>query len=74
MFARNLSTAHELPAGSCEVHPTHENIAALAYALWQEDGCPEGTDKEHWLRAEQELATNREIAMSTARHHVAANA
>ena len=23
--------------------PTHEDIAALAYALWQDRGCPEGT-------------------------------
>ena len=46
---------HELPVGSMEVHPTHEGIAALAYAQWQEEGCPEGTHEEHWLRAEREL-------------------
>jgi len=39
-------------------HPTHEDIAALAYAHWQENGCPEGTHEEHWLRAEQELSAN----------------
>jgi len=56
--------AHELPAVSSEIHPTHEDIAALAYAHWQEKGCLEGTHEEHWLRAEQELTTNREVAGS----------
>ena len=55
--------ANELPAESSEIHPTHENIAALAYALWQKKGRPEGAHEEHWLRAEQELTANREIAV-----------
>ena len=25
-----------------------------AYAIWREEGQPEGKDREHWLRAEQE--------------------
>ncbi len=54
--------AHELPARSNEFHPTHEDISALAYALWQEEGCREGTHEAQWLRAEQELVANREIA------------
>ena len=39
--------------------PTHEQIAALAYAYWQESGCREGADEENWLRAEQELIANQ---------------
>jgi hypothetical protein len=39
-----------------DVRPTYENIALLAYALWQESGCPEGSSEEDWFRAEQELA------------------
>ncbi|HVO99319.1 MAG TPA: DUF2934 domain-containing protein [Bryobacteraceae bacterium] len=35
--------------------PSQEDIAALAYALWQERGCPEGTPEEDWFRAEQNL-------------------
>jgi hypothetical protein len=54
--------APELPAVSSEIRPTHEGIAALAYALWQERGCPEGTQEEHWLRAEKELTSNRKVA------------
>lgn len=33
----------------------HEQIAALAYALWHEKGCPEGSEKEDWLTAEKQL-------------------
>jgi hypothetical protein len=39
-----------------ENRPTHKDIAALAYALWQERGCPEGSPEEDWGRAEQELS------------------
>lgn len=27
-------------------------IAARAYAIWQERGCPEGRDLDHWIEAE----------------------
>ena len=30
-------------------------IAALAYELWQERGCPIGSDQEDWFNAESEL-------------------
>lgn len=29
-----------------------EEIRQLAYGLWQEAGCPEGYDVQHWLEAE----------------------
>ena len=67
MAKQATGLAHEQPAGSIKIHPTHEDIAALAYALWQAKGCPEGAREEHWLRAEQELAANREIAVQAAR-------
>jgi hypothetical protein len=35
---------------------THQSTAALAYRLWVERGCPEGTDAEDWLEAERQLA------------------
>lgn len=34
----------------------HSDIAALAYALWQERGSPVGTPDDDWSRAEEELA------------------
>lgn len=30
-------------------------IAQLAYALWQQRGCPEGSPEVDWLNAEQQL-------------------
>lgn len=32
-----------------------EQVAALAYALWEARGCPEGTPEEDWHQAEQVL-------------------
>lgn len=29
-----------------------EQIANRAYAIWQEQGCPDGRDMEHWIEAE----------------------
>jgi hypothetical protein len=33
----------------------HNDIAALAYDLWQARGCPEGSPDEDWYRAVEEL-------------------
>jgi len=35
--------------------PTYEQIAALAYELWQARGCQGGSPEEDWLTAEQQL-------------------
>jgi hypothetical protein len=35
---------------------THEQTAALAYALREERGCPDGSLQEDWFRAEREIA------------------
>ena len=34
---------------------SHDEIARLAYHLWQIRGCPHGSSEIDWLRAEQEL-------------------
>lgn len=43
----------------CRPPPSDEDraqrIRERAYQLWEVDGCPEGRDREHWLRAEREL-------------------
>ena len=39
-----------------EAGPAHDNIALLAYALWQARGCPEGSSEEDWFKAEKELS------------------
>jgi Protein of unknown function (DUF2934) len=34
---------------------SEDAITALAYQLWQERGCPIGSDQQDWFQAEQEL-------------------
>lgn len=38
---------------------THEEIAPLAHAFWENEGRPEGKADEHWQRAEEQLIRNR---------------
>ena len=49
MKANNHAWGRVLPP------PTKQQIAALAYAIWQDRGCPEGTDIDCWFEAEREL-------------------
>ena len=35
--------------------PSHADIAALAHAYWQAEGCPEGAECRHWFEAEAAL-------------------
>ncbi len=44
---------------SAQPSPTHEDIAMLAYPLWEERGAPIGSSEVDWERAEQELARQR---------------
>jgi hypothetical protein len=36
-------------------YPAHDEIALLAYSLYESRGREEGQEMEDWLRAEQEL-------------------
>jgi hypothetical protein len=36
-------------------HATEQDIAALAYSLWQGRGCPAGSQEEDWFPAEEKL-------------------
>jgi hypothetical protein len=40
-----------------------QTIEKLAYALWKDRGCPEGTAETDWLEAEQKL-TERALQAS----------
>jgi hypothetical protein len=42
-----------------------DEVAPLAYKLWQERGCPLGSDQEDWFRAENELK-NRTVLVAMA--------
>jgi hypothetical protein len=50
-------TAQEDLRETTQQDSTREQIAALAYALWQERSCPDGSPDEDWFNAEQELRT-----------------
>lgn len=39
-----------------------DEVAALAFKMWQERGCPIGSDQEDWLRAESELKHGKTLA------------
>ena len=53
----------ELPVNITELaiqrHVSEPDVARLAYALWEQRGCPEGSSEEDWFRAEQELWAGR---------------
>jgi len=40
-------------------NPPQQDIAKLAYALWQQRGCPEGSAEYDWIEAERELSSSR---------------
>jgi hypothetical protein len=40
--------------------PDHQ-IAAAAYYIWLNEGCPHGRDREHWQRAFEQLKTSRPL-------------
>jgi len=55
------------------VEPTHEEIARLAYSLFEEGGRKGGHDVEHWLQAQAHLCTDNQhtspyAKRSTERH------
>jgi hypothetical protein len=58
--ATKLSPAAETPAASIGARPSHEEIATLAYSLWQARGCQHGMANEDWLSAEKDLIAKKE--------------
>ena len=55
MMMRERSTVSEPVKSAATIGPTESEIATLAYQLWQDNGCPLGSDKEDWFRAEAML-------------------
>jgi hypothetical protein len=41
-------------------------IRTRAYAIWEEEGRPDGRDWEHWCRAAQEVAAHEPAPTTTA--------
>lgn len=55
MMMRERSTVSEPVKTAEAIGPTESEIATLAYQLWQDNGCPVGSDKKDWFRAEAML-------------------
>ncbi len=55
MAVPKSSREQEVPLHASPAHPTHEQIAALAFALWHERGCPTGSPDVDWFCAETKL-------------------
>ena len=43
-----------------ETFVPHSDIAALAFQLWNDRGCPDGSPEEDWYQAERHLTTKRD--------------
>jgi hypothetical protein len=54
---QRLEQAHEKARTAQQA--TEQDVAALAFKLWQERGCPEGSPSEDWFRAAEELQFRR---------------
>jgi hypothetical protein len=50
-----MATTAAVNTSSTNWTPTHDEIAAQAYQIYLREGCVEGRDMDHWLRAESEL-------------------
>ncbi len=61
MNTKAENTPSETPVACADL----EAIAARAYAIWQEQGCPEGRDMEHWIEAEAHYLNCREADAET---------
>ena len=49
------STVSKSIETAASARPTEGEIATVAYLLWLVNGCPDGTDREDWFRAEAML-------------------
>jgi Protein of unknown function (DUF2934) len=54
-MAPETSAVSEVTNPAKIIDPTDNEIATVAFQLWLDSGCPVGSDKEHWFRAEAML-------------------
>jgi hypothetical protein len=61
---RETSATPSVDTPTTEYEPTRDEIALQAYLYWEERGCEGGSSEEDWLRAEQELRSRVEKAVT----------
>ena len=54
--ATRKNGADAVPPIATLVTVTRDDIARLAYEIYEQEGAPHGRDLEHWLSAERRLA------------------
>ena len=42
-------------------NPRPEQIALLAYHIWEQEGRPAGREQEHWLQAESQMKSAHKL-------------
>jgi len=50
-----LSGTNETPRAAVFDQITNEKIQQLAYSLWEQRGCPEGSSEQDWIDAEAQV-------------------
>jgi hypothetical protein len=53
--AKSASAGEPAPRPVVAREPDSSSIASLAYQLWHQRGCPDGSPETDWFQAEQEL-------------------
>ena len=61
-----LIPQHPTLAGSAKGAPVEAHVAKLAYELWSERGCPDGSPEHDWFQAETLLRTGKTTIASSA--------
>lgn len=64
--ARRDAQSHIDPSNALEGNAS-QDIASLAYALWEKRGCPLGSAEQDWNEAEQQLSRSKTQAAGTGR-------
>ena len=60
----NTPTESAADAAALDRDCSQDQVAVLAYQMWQARGCPIGSDQEDWFRAEDELKNRKVLAAS----------
>ncbi len=55
---RESDQGEEKLTSGTKPHSDHGQVATLAYRLWHERGCPEGSPEVDWFQAKQQLLGN----------------
>jgi hypothetical protein len=55
---QHASVLHPFPIPTTE--ELEQRIRERAYELWEQRGCPTGSDQDDWFHAEQELRRGRQ--------------